>query len=104
MSEMVQVLNEGGACRIIPQGNVVASSVDGMRAEIRAALEPVSDPVVFDLSKVQELDSLGISLVVGLFKSCQQKNLAFSVEGVSPNLMRVFSLFKLQGYFPVKGA
>jgi anti-anti-sigma factor len=60
--------------------------------------------VVLDLSAVEQIDSLGITLVLGLFKSCQKGGAAFSVEGVSADLMRVFKLFNLTVYFPVTQA
>ena len=60
--------------------------------------------VILDLSTVELVDSIGISLVVGLFKSCQSKNMEFSVEGANENLLRVFALFKLPQFFPIQGA
>ena len=65
------------------------------------ALETSSEGVVLDLAAVEQLDSLGITLVLGLFKSCQKAGRAFSVEGVKPDIMRVFKLFNLPRFFPI---
>lgn len=90
--------------RLEPQGDLVASTVEAERATLLTVIDELTGPVVFDLRRVKEIDSLGITLVLGLFKSCQKKGLPFSVEGVSPDIMRVFRLFSLPKVFPVKEA
>ena len=87
--------------RIPSNGNLVASTVDARR---KAALEALAAPcseVVLDLASAEVVDSLGITLILGLFKTCQQKKLPFRVEGASPDLMRVFKLFSLPRLFTV---
>ena len=68
------------------------------------ALASAEESVVLDLSSVGQVDSLGITLVLGLFKSCQKTGAAFSVEGVRPDILRVFKLFNLNRFFSVKEA
>ena len=87
--------------RIPTQGNLVASTVEALRKVAMALLATPCSEVVLDLSSADMVDSLGITLILGLFKSCQQKQLAFRVEGASPDLMRVFKLFSLPRLFPV---
>ncbi len=93
-----------GETRLAASGDLVASTVEQERATLLARIEGLTGPVVFDLSAVKEIDSLGITLVLGLFKSCQKLGLPFSVEGVSPDILRVFRLFSLPKVFPVKEA
>lgn len=93
-----------GCLRLNPRGDIVASSVESLRDTLLKALETARDPVVLDLSSTKQIDSLGITLVLGLFKSCQKQNLPFSIEGVSSDLLRVFRLFNLTKFFPVKEA
>ncbi len=88
--------------RLQTQGDLLASTVEQERTTLLARIEDLTGPVIFDLSMVKEIDSLGITLILGLFKSCQKKGLPFSVEGVSPEIMRVFRLFSLPKVFPVK--
>ena len=87
--------------RIPSQGNLVASTVDGLRTSALEALEVPCSEVVLDLDSAEVVDSLGITLMLGLFKTCQQKNLPFRVEGASADLMRVFRLFSLPRLFTV---
>jgi serine/threonine-protein kinase RsbW len=92
---------KGDVLRLIPKGDLVASTVEQHRTSMMKALEAAGGMVVLDLSSVELLDSLGITLVLGLFKSCQKSGAAFSIEGVKPDILRVFKLFNLTKFFPV---
>ncbi len=96
MSDDTQIL------RIPMEVNLLASTVEAERSRLQALLQHARGPVVLDLRKVEEIDSLGITLVLGTFKSCHKNGLPFSLEGVNPDLMRVFRLFSLPKLFPVK--
>jgi anti-anti-sigma factor len=60
--------------------------------------------VVCDLSRVREIDSRGIGLVVDLHRRCRQQGAHLRVTGVSPHIRRVFDLFQLGALFPVEEA
>lgn len=87
-----------------PEVDLVASTVEGQRQAMMKALESAPGPVVLDLAAVNQLDSLGITLVLGLFKTCQKAGAAFEVVGVKSDLMRVFRLFNLPKFFPIAEA
>lgn len=92
------------ALRLAPKGDLVASTVEDHRASMMKALESAGDKVILELSSVELIDSLGITLVLGLFKSCQKTGAAFSIEGVNSDIMRVFKLFHLTKFFPIAEA
>ncbi len=100
----MNIQSTNGALRLDPNGDLVASTVRVLRKDILKAVEDAQTPVVLVLTATKQIDSLGITLVLGLFKSCQNKKLAFSVEGASPDLMRVFKLFNLHKFFPIAEA
>lgn len=90
------------ALRLRPKGDLVASTVEGERGRLMEALEASQGPVVLDLGGVKEIDSLGITLVLGTFKTCQKQGRTFSVEGVSAEIHRVFKLFSLPKLFSIQ--
>lgn len=92
---------KGDLLRLAPKVDLVASTVEEQRAAMMKALETPCEKVILDLSAVELVDSLGITLVLGLFKSCQKSGSAFSIEGVKPDILRVFKLFNLTKFFPV---
>jgi anti-anti-sigma factor len=91
----------GDPLRIKAQSNLIASSVEGERERMLRVLESAQGPVILDLSSTHQIDSLGITLVLGLFKSCEKKGLRFSIEGVQTDIMRVFRLFSMTKLFPI---
>jgi len=94
----------GGTVRLNPKGDLVASTVEVLREGMLKALDEAKVAVVLDLSSTKQIDSLGITLVLGLFKSCQKKEIAFAIEGANSDLLRVFKLFNLTKFFPIAEA
>jgi len=91
----------GEPLRLQPKVDLVASTVEAQRASMMKALEGRPRGVVLEFHAVDMIDSLGITLVLGLFKTCQKAGVPFSLEGVKPDLMRVFRLFNLPKFFPI---
>jgi len=97
----LKVQKAEGSVRLSPKGDLLASTVEALRDGMLKAVEEAQGAVVLDLSSARQIDSLGITLTLGLFKSCQKKGVAFSIEGANPDLMRVFRLFNLTRFFPI---
>lgn len=94
--------NESGVTRIAAGGNLVAATVEERRRTAMEALAAPCGAAVLDLAEAEVVDSLGITLILGLFKTCQQRGITFRVEGANPDLMRVFKLFSLPKLFPIQ--
>jgi anti-anti-sigma factor len=71
-------------------------------AELMAADAPGCSAVVLDLSRVREIDSRGVSLVIDLHRRCRHAGFAFCVVGVTEHVRRVLDLFQLGTLFPVE--
>jgi anti-anti-sigma factor len=93
----------GDSLLIEAKGNLVASTVQGQRDALLKELSPSPKKVVFDLNSSEQVDSLGINLIVSLFQACNKASVLFEVQGLTPNMMRLFELFSLQKLFPVTG-
>ncbi|MDR3671045.1 MAG: STAS domain-containing protein [Holophaga sp.] len=92
---------EGEVLRLAPKVDLVASTVEIQRGAMMKALDSRQGAVVLDLSAVEQIDSLGITLVLGLFKTCQKAGNPFRIEGVRADIMRVFRLFNLPKFFSI---
>jgi anti-anti-sigma factor len=92
---------KGDVLRLKPKVDLVASTVEIQRGTMMKALDSRQSSVVLDLAQVDQIDSLGITLVLGLFKSCQKAGTPFSIEGVNPDILRVFRLFNLPKFFTI---
>jgi len=93
-------IRKGEVLRLKPQVDLVASTVEVQRGTMMKAMETRQSAVVLDLGAVEQIDSLGITLVLGLFKTCQT-GASFAIEGVRPDIMRVFRLFNLPKFFSI---
>jgi anti-anti-sigma factor len=94
---------EGGV-RLHPKGDIVASTVEAIKRSLLRAIEEADGLVTLDMALVKVVDSLGITLVLGLFKTCKAKELGFEVVNLNPDIHRVFKLFNLTKFFPVAEA
>jgi len=94
--------SRGETLRLQPKVDLVASTVEAQRGIMMKALETMPAAVVLDLARVEQLDSLGITLILGLFKTCQKAGTPFSIEAAKPDLMRVFRLFNLPKFFSIQ--
>ena len=93
----------GNALHLLALGNLVAGTVAAQRVFLGEHLDRAKHAVVLDLGGAELVDSLGITLVVGLYKSCQERKLDFSVEGVNAEVMRLFKFFSLNDVFQIRG-
>jgi anti-sigma B factor antagonist len=90
---------EDGILRLEALDDLSASHVSAQQAFLKTCLDQAGEAVVLDLRRAELVDSLGITLLLGLWKSCKEKGLAFRVEGVNAEISRLFHLFSLDRVF-----
>ena len=56
---------------------------------------------IFDLSKVPQMDSSGLGLLVSHFISCRGKGVRVVVAGSSPNVLQLFKFTKVDTLLPL---
>ena len=100
----LKITKQPDGVRIHPKAELVASQVESLRDALQAAIQGVKGKVTLDLDGVTQIDSMGVTLILGLYKSAQNQGLQFGVVGVDRNLARVFRLFSLTKFFPVEEA
>ena len=98
----IQAILDGKVLRLVALVPLVASNVATQRAALKAHLEQAEQAVVLDLGQSDLVDSLGITLVVGLYKSCLERKLAFSVAGANAEVLRLFKFFNLNEIFEIR--
>lgn len=100
------VEKDGEALRFRAPGNITSATVADQRAFLKSAMEGLGDTgaVVLDLAATTMVDSMGITLIVRLFHTCQEMKVGFSIEGACGDLMRLFRLFSLDEFFAIRSA
>ena len=100
------VEQEGAAWRFRAPGCLTSGTVEDQRAFLKSAMDGLGSAtaIVLDLSATEMVDSMGITLIVRLFRTCEARKLGFQVEGVNPDLLRLFKLFSLDECFEIRSA
>lgn len=89
--------------RLTPEQDWLVSSVDAEQQAIEKALaDKTSGQVVLDLTQMDQMDSMGLKLLVGLYKSCVKKGLNLRVEAASAKILRLTRLCGLNQYIEIQ--
>jgi anti-sigma B factor antagonist len=81
----------------------LGSSLTLADSQVRAALEGGISRMVFDLSSVDYIDSAGLGLLVFMYGALNQKNGSLRLCGVSPKIMSLLKLTKVDTFLSVDG-
>ncbi len=84
------------------QEDLVASNVSGYKSNVEAYLQESLgevDEVVLDLSACNNIDSVGVTFVVGIYKQVTNEAMGFRVMGSSEEIKQLFKLMKLDEIF-----
>lgn len=83
--------------------DLTVDTVDFFRDWFQKEMEkyPESE-VTLDLRSVSQIDSMGISLVVGLFRECETAGRRFSVETGFGEVHQMFTMLNLDHVFPIR--
>jgi anti-anti-sigma factor len=100
---MISFKKEENSIVCIPQVNMVASNVSAMRDRILSKIESLEwQELIVDCSEVDTLDSIGVNLVVGLFKKAESTSSQFKMTGCNDAIKKVLNLFRLDQKFSVE--
>jgi len=92
---------KGTKNKILIEGNLIIDHVEDAKKELLKKLENITPgkPVVLDLSRVEEIDSSGLQLLVAFFKSLQNKGINFNVTSINKDMLEVLNISGLAKYF-----
>jgi stage II sporulation protein AA (anti-sigma F factor antagonist) len=76
---------------IAPNVKAFNTSVSGYLLDL-----DVLDEVVLNLGSVENIDSIGVTFVIGLYKSVIKDGLGFAIADASDNVRQLFKLMKLE--------
>ncbi|MEN1759368.1 STAS domain-containing protein [Anoxynatronum sibiricum] len=84
--------------------NLTAALVPDLTREVKAILEmePGCKRVVADLTGVEYIDSTGITLIIGMYRSIDAVNKRFLVSGAREEIKDLFSIIQLDNIFDIQ--
>ncbi len=96
-----EVALEGDRAMIRPSGNITAATVDALKSRLVDLVDRGVGRYTFDFGRVEEIDSVSLTLFVVLVKMLMKKEMAPELEIVnsSENIQKLFNLTRLDGHY-----
>lgn len=95
---------DGTVVRVIPVPGLVASAAEELRVPLREAVEAGATEVVFDLTGVDDVDSMGIGLLLATHNTVAPRGGRVRVVGVHPEIAKLFRTMRLDRHLQVEPA
>ena len=98
------VVSEGNGLTIMPEGNITASNSDGLRTLLNDALADGVRSFVFDVKNVEDIDSVGLSSLIVLYRSLTKKAepYSLSVINASKDVSKLFEMTHIGDLYEIK--
>jgi len=92
---------KGTKNKVSIEGNLIIDNAEKVKEELMKRLDNITPgkPVILDLSRVEEVDSSGLQLLVAFFKSLQNRGIKFSVTAIHKDMLEILNLSGLAKYF-----
>ena len=96
---------DGQTLYLMPETDLIASRIEELRDYFSEQLEVNKDftLVILEVSGVDFVDSLGINLIVGLYRQVTTESKRMEIIGAGKDFMKVANFFRLPSIFTVKG-
>jgi anti-anti-sigma factor len=102
----MKIRKEGTTLTLIPESDLTASRIEEMRDYFSVQLKQHSDftHIRLDADGIGVVDSLGVNLIVGLYREAMSKSATIDIVGAGENFIKVANFFRLPSLFPIKKA
>ncbi|MEA3321558.1 MAG: STAS domain-containing protein [Bacillota bacterium] len=102
MNMDIQIKEEFNQTLVVLEGEIDAYTAPKVKEKVAPLLEGFTGELVFDLSNVNYMDSTGLGMFVGFFKTVKANNGVFRLIGLSDRLKRLFEITGLAGIMEIK--
>lgn len=102
----MKIRKENNTLLLIPETDLIASRIEELRDYFAQQLDehPDVSHFVLDVDGIDFVDSLGVNLIVGLYRQVTDQSKTIEIIGAGKNFMKVASFFRLTSIISVKGA
>ncbi|WP_404430448.1 STAS domain-containing protein [Sutcliffiella horikoshii] len=102
MNMDIQIKEDLNQTLVVLEGEIDAYTAPKVKEKVAPLLEGFTGELVFDLSSVNYMDSTGLGMFVGFFKTVKANNGDFRLVGLSDRLKRLFDITGLAGIMEIK--
>jgi len=92
----IQEERSPGAVKFALKGRVNAASADPLLFKLEAALNDGHTNILVNMSRIEYLSSIGIRVILKIFKQAAEKGGSFKIESPSDNVKNVLGMVALK--------
>ena len=100
--DMQDIRIEDGKAVLTPEGDIVASVAEALRARLKEVLQEDVTGLVIDLSRVELIDSVGIGLLIAVHNTLGKKGGRLALTHVNAELAALLRTMRLDKHFLVE--
>ena len=88
-----------------PGADLVASVIEEIRDKVLMQMKKHADAacIVLDAEGIDIVDSLGVNLVIGIYRQAASETKSFEIVNAGDKFMKVADFFRFPSLFSVKG-
>ncbi|MCM3620009.1 STAS domain-containing protein [Sutcliffiella horikoshii] len=98
----IQIKEDLNQTTVVLEGEIDAYTAPKVKEKVAPLLEGFTGELIFDLSNVNYMDSTGLGMFVGFFKTVKANGGVFRLMGLSDRLKRLFDITGLAGIMEIK--
>lgn len=87
------------------EDDLIASNIKSFNINVMEMLGEREEykELILDLDKIENIDSIGVTFVVSLYKSADNEGRQFRVINTNGDIIQLFKLMKLDEFFEMEG-
>ena len=89
---------------LTPEIDLIASTIEALRDEIVSELKANHNAtmIILDATGIDQVDSLGVNLIIGLFRQIKSESKTFEIINAGEKFMKVAVFFKFSSLFTIR--
>lgn len=99
---MSDTADASGGVVVRPGQDIVASSVEALRAQWKKLLASGAAALTVDLAGVEMIDSVGLGLLIATHNTLGKSGGRLRISGASPDILGLFRTMRLDKHFIVE--
>lgn len=101
---MASLSIEGDTAYLDPQGDIVATTVDPLKAALQEAVRSGAASVVVEFTSINMIDSMGIALLIAANNSLAARSSRLRLANVNGEIMSLMKLMRLDAHMDISAA
>ena len=98
---MSEIIKQGDRVIVKPGCDIVASTVEDLKAELKQALDQGAANLTIDLSGVEMMDSMGLGVLIATHNSLQKKESSLALINASVDILKLLKNMRLDQHFVI---